>query len=184
MTLPCKQDMIVYAALKFSACVSEVDGHQTTPCAEGWKEQHISLDVALAVWEAAVAAGNPRFMQEEAWPVLRGVAEWIGSRGVHTERGFEIHNIEGPDEGIGNVNNSNYVNIAAMMVLERAIECHESYLEKGLLRDPSAVARWRKMVDTFYLAREGDVILPFVRSPLANYTVHLCVATSRPVSAN
>ena len=104
-----------------------VDGHQTTPCAEGWKEQHISLDVALAVWEAAVAAGNPRFMEVEAWPVLRGVAEWISVRGIHTSRGFEIHNIEGPDEGIGNVNNSNYVNVAAMMVLERAIECHEQY---------------------------------------------------------
>ena len=37
--------MIVYAALKFSACVSEVDGHQTTPCAEGWKEQ-LGLEMA------------------------------------------------------------------------------------------------------------------------------------------
>jgi hypothetical protein len=37
--------------------------------------------------------------------VLRGVSEWIGARGVRTERGFEIHNIEGPDESIGNVNN-------------------------------------------------------------------------------
>lgn len=127
------------------------------------------MDVALAVWEAAVAAGNPRFMQEEAWPVLRGVAEWIGARGVHTERGFEIHNIEGPDEGIGNVNNSNYVNIAAMMVLERAIECHENYLNIGFQRDPSAVARWRKLVNTFYIPREGDVVLPFVRSPLVNF---------------
>ena len=69
-----------------------VDGHQTTSCVEGWKEQHISLDVALAVWEAASAAGNPAFTREEAWPVLRGVSEWIGARGVWTARGFEIHN--------------------------------------------------------------------------------------------
>ena len=89
---------------------SMVDGHQTTSCAEGWKEQHITLDVALAVYEAATVSGDPRFMAEEAWPVLSGACEWIGARGVWTARGYEILDVEGPDEGIGRVNNSNYMN--------------------------------------------------------------------------
>ena len=57
-----------------------------------------------------------------------GQAEWIAARGVHTERGFEIWDIEGPDEGIGRVNNSNYVQLGAMMVLERAIYVHDTVL--------------------------------------------------------
>ena len=169
---------------------SMVDGHQTTSCVEGWKEQHISLDVALAVWEAASAAGNPAFTREEAWPVLRGVSEWIGARGVWTARGFEIHNstcspcpysseasheqrctVEGPDEGIGQVNNSNYVNVAAMMVLERAIHCHDTLLPPSL-QDRAAVERWQRILQRFYLPHEGDVVLPFDGASIENCTVH------------
>ena len=80
----------------------------------------------------------------EAWPVLHGVAEWIGARGVWTSRGFEIHDIEGPDESIGNVNNSNYVNVAAMMVLERAIAMNAQLPTQ--LADPQASDRWKVSV--------------------------------------
>jgi trehalose/maltose hydrolase-like predicted phosphorylase len=66
--------------------------------------------------------------------VLRGVAEWIGARGTWTQRGFEIWDIEGPDESIGKVNNSNYVNVAAMMVLERAISMNARL--PAALQDP------------------------------------------------
>ena len=158
------------AAVQYPWTASMVDGHDTTSCGEGWKEQHISLDVALAVWEAASAAGNPSFWQGEAWPVISGVCEWIMARGVTTERGFEIHNIEGPDESIGKVNNSNYVNVAAMMVLERAIE--GAKLLPASMADPGSVARWNQTLDRFYLATEGDVVLPFDGAQVSNCTVH------------
>ena len=121
-------------ALMYPWTGSMIDGHDTTLCGEAWKEQHISLDVALAVWEASRAAGDPQFTRQEAWPVLRGVAEWIGARGTWTQRGFEMWDIEGPDESIGKVNNSNYVNVAAMMVLERAISMNARL--PAALQDP------------------------------------------------
>jgi protein-glucosylgalactosylhydroxylysine glucosidase len=101
-----------------------IDGSEATPtwASTGWTEQHITADVALAFWEYQRATGDPFFLREGTWPVLRAAAEWIESRGVFTPRGFEILNIMGPDEGL-NINNSSYMNVAARMVLEAAVKC-------------------------------------------------------------
>jgi trehalose/maltose hydrolase-like predicted phosphorylase len=101
-----------------------IDGSEATPtwASTGWTEQHITADVALAFWEYQRATGDPFFLREGTWPVLRAAAEWIESRGVFTPRGFEILNIMGPDEGL-NINNSSYMNVAARMVLEAAVHC-------------------------------------------------------------
>jgi len=101
-----------------------IDGSEATPtwASTGWTEQHITADVALAFWEYQRATCDPFFLKEGTWPVLRTAAEWIESRGVFTQRGFEILNIMGPDEGL-NINNSSYMNIAARMVLEAAVHC-------------------------------------------------------------
>ena len=70
-----------------------------------------------------MATGDGDFLRTGTWPVLRAVAEWIESRGVFTSRGFEIHNIMGPDEGVENVDNSSYVNVICRMVLEAVVSC-------------------------------------------------------------
>eukprot|EP00966_Prymnesium_polylepis_P258692 5975022-Prymnesium_polylepis.1 len=70
----------------FPITVAMTDGHASSSCKEMWAEQHSSLGVALSVWEAARAAADPRFSAREAWPLLRGVAEWIGARGAWTAR--------------------------------------------------------------------------------------------------
>ena len=59
-----------------------------------------------------------------------------------------------------------------MMVLERAILCHERYLKGGALEDPTAVVRWQHLLKTFFLATEGDVVLPFDGASVDNCTVH------------
>ena len=110
-------------------------------------EQHASLDAALGVWEAARAAADPLYTRREAWPVLRGVAEWVGARGTWTTRGFEVLQVMGPDGSVGKVNNSNYVNLASMMVLEAALSCH-AMLPPGE-QDPAAAAAWREILEAF-----------------------------------
>jgi hypothetical protein len=84
-------------------------------------EHHISLDVAFAFAQYAHATGDDIFSREQAWPVLRGVADWIGTRARKTGRGYEIRHVEGIDEGIYNIHNNSYTNIAAVVVLREAI---------------------------------------------------------------
>lgn len=102
---------------------SAVHGGETTPA---WAmaifpEQHINMDVAFAFAQFGHASGDDEFIREKAWPVLKGVAQWIAGRVIRTGRGYEIQHVTGIDEGVQNVNNNAYTNAAAVVVLREAI---------------------------------------------------------------
>ena len=84
-------------------------------------EQHINMDVAFAFAQCAHAGNDEEFIRERAWPVLKGVAEWIVGRVIKTDRGYEIEHVTGIDEGVANVHNNAYTNAAAIVVLRQAI---------------------------------------------------------------
>lgn len=86
--------------------------------AGGAGEQHVNMDVALAFALYARVTDDPIFTRERAWPVLRGVSQWIESRVTKTDRGYEILRVTGIDEGIDNVSNNAYTNILCRKVLE------------------------------------------------------------------
>jgi trehalose/maltose hydrolase-like predicted phosphorylase len=106
---------------------SGVSGSEVTPfysgAAGGSTEQHITLDVAFAFAQYVHATGDELFLKQQAWPVLEGVAEWIVSRVTRTARGYEIRHITGPDEGLDNIHNNAYTNMAAIVVLREALGC-------------------------------------------------------------
>jgi hypothetical protein len=83
-------------------------------------EVHVNMDVAMAFIAYLQISGDEVFMRERAWPVVKGVAEWIESRVTKTERGFEILHVTGIDEGTTNVNNDSYTNIISKLVLQHA----------------------------------------------------------------
>lgn len=89
--------------------------------AGGLAEQHVTLDVAFAFAQYVHVTGDEQFLREKAWPVLSGAAEWISSRVVETDRGFEIRHITGIDEGIDNVHNNAETNGLATIILREAI---------------------------------------------------------------
>ena len=62
---------------------------------------------------------------ERAWDVLADVATWIASRGIETERGCEIHGVNGKAERQENVDNNAFVNIAAAVALREAVALAE-----------------------------------------------------------
>ncbi|MFQ5795450.1 MAG: glycoside hydrolase family 65 protein [Candidatus Bipolaricaulia bacterium] len=99
-------------------------GDEVTPmwASVGWGEHHVNLDVAFAFAQYVHATGDERFLRDHAWPVLEGVAEWIVSRVTQTKRGYEIRHVTGIDEGITNIHNNAYTNIASIVVLREAIE--------------------------------------------------------------
>ena len=99
---------------------SGATGAEVTPVfASTSEEHHITLDIAFACLQYIHAVDDPSFVQNELWTLLEAVCTWIASRVVHTERGYEIHNVVGVDEGIENIDNNSYTNIAAKIVLEQ-----------------------------------------------------------------
>jgi trehalose/maltose hydrolase-like predicted phosphorylase len=84
-------------------------------------EHHVSLDVAFAFIQHVHATGDLEYARERAWPVLRGVADWVASRVVKTRRGFEIHRANGIAEKKEPVNNNAFVNMAAKVVMREIV---------------------------------------------------------------
>lgn len=135
-----------------------VHGEEATPssASTGWAEQHITPDVAIGAWEYQLATGDPLFMRDRVWPILQGVAEWIESRGVSTERGFEFNFMMGPDEQINNVSNPAYFNLSAKLAMDAALNCAR---QLGI-RPPRS---WELVAKSMYLPmnQHKKVVLPY-----------------------
>ncbi len=127
------------------------DGYEGTLAgiATGWSEQHVTPNVAVAAWMYQRIVGDERFMREYTWHILEGVAEWIASRGVWTEKGFEVRHMMGTDEELENVSNDGYFNLVSKMAMGYAIECAEKL---GYTVNPE----WRRIAERFYLPRSEE----------------------------
>jgi hypothetical protein len=105
-------------------CQSGTTGDEVTRVsaggAAGAGEQHFSIDIAMGFVAYAQASGDPVFLRERAWPVVREIAEWIVSRVEKTDRGCEISHVMGIDEGTANVNNDSYTNSLCKLLLLHA----------------------------------------------------------------
>lgn len=117
-------------------------------------EHHVNMDVALAFDGFARVSGDIEFIKEHAWPVMRGVAEWIESRVTKTEQGYEIRHITGIYEGPEDydVNNDSYTNLVAIKVLRSAAEYSEKlgYGEKK---------KWKNIADKMVLPISKDGVM-------------------------
>ena len=113
-----------YAGIQYPWESSADFGQESTP-PDGQllgMEQHVNLSVGLAFAQFCHASGDDEFARFEAWPVLRGIANWILSRVTATDRGLEIKNTIGIAENRGHtVDNDAYVNMAAIVVLDEAV---------------------------------------------------------------
>src|SRR2546421_4894118 len=118
-------------------------------------EQHISLSVANAFAQYVHATGDENYLRETAWPVLEGVANWLVSRAVKTERGYEIKQVIGVAEQTDPVDNNAYVNMAACMVLQEAA----AFARR--LNRPDA-QRWDAIAECLYLP--VDAARGFIRN--------------------
>jgi trehalose/maltose hydrolase-like predicted phosphorylase len=107
-------------------------------------EQHVNLSVANAFAQYVHATGDDDYLRETAWPVLEGVANWIASRVIRTERGYEIKEVVGVAEQTSPVDNNAYVNMAASIVLREAAEAARRL-------DRSDADRWESIAASLYL---------------------------------
>jgi trehalose/maltose hydrolase-like predicted phosphorylase len=151
-----------YRGAQFPWEAAQTMGFETTPtfAGTGWGEQHATPDVALGFWEYQLATNDTSFLREGTWPVLKAVAEWIESRGTYTDRGFEIRHIMGPDEGVPNISNVSYMNLACKMVMVAALRCSQ-------MVGAPAPESWGKIRDALVLPidKVKNIVLPYDNPP-------------------
>lgn len=115
-------------------------------------EDHVSLHVARAFSLFADATGDQRFLEEEAWPVLSGVADWFTSRVSRTDRGFELLRSMGPAEVPSPPDNDAFSLMAGADVLRRALRVAERLRQTP----PDA---WKTVLADLYLPVRSDGVI-------------------------
>jgi hypothetical protein len=115
-------------------------------------EHHVSLDVANAFSQFLHATHDWEWGRERAWHVLNDVAEWAESRGVRTDRGFEIHGVNGVAERKETVDNNAFVNMAASVVFREVAD-----LARSLGHDHQR--KWSELARSVYLPIDRNKVI-------------------------
>jgi protein-glucosylgalactosylhydroxylysine glucosidase len=124
---------------------SGIIGDEVTRASAGEAgEVHVNMDVALAFIAYYQVSGDEVFLRERAWPVVKGVAEWIESRVTKTARGYEILHVTGIDEGTTNVNNDAYTNIICRLTL-----LHANHIAQKLGYTENA--HWKNVAEKLFI---------------------------------
>ncbi len=93
----------------------------------GFIEQHITSDVAFAVWQYYMTTGDEKFMENYGYEILLDTGIFWSSRLEWNEEKNEYHinEVIGPDEYKEHVNNDAFTNYTAKWCMENAIRYSE-----------------------------------------------------------
>ncbi len=99
----------------------------------GLIEQHITADVAFAVWQYYVATGDDAFMEACGWEMLIQTARFWASRVTWDaqKRAFVILDVIGPDEYKEHVDNNAYTNYMAANNLRLGLDAIDAVKAGG-----------------------------------------------------
>ena len=140
--------------LQFPWEAAPLSGQEAAPGAgeSAAHEDHGSLHTARAFALYADVTGDEAFLNEDAWPVLSGVADWIVSRTTRTDRGLEIKRATGPAEVPDPPDNDAFTMMAAKQVLRRAVRAAE---QTGRTPPP----RWAEAAQDLYIPIRADGVI-------------------------
>lgn len=143
------------AGLQYPWEAGALTGEESAPGAgsAAAHEDHGSLHVARAFSLYADATGDEAFLNEDAWPVLSGLADWLVSRTTRTGRGVEYLRATGPAEVPRPPDNDAFSLMGAHDVLTRAIRTAE---RTGRAVPPE----WRSTLKDLYLPHRADGAIP------------------------
>ena len=122
---------------------SALSGNESIPPGndEGNDELHIDSDIALAQWQYFEATGDTTWLREKAWPVLKNIAEFWASRATADPAGgYDIDDVQAPDEYEDHIDNDAYTNAGAQLALRIAVQA------AGIIGQPADPA-WTKVAD-------------------------------------
>jgi trehalose/maltose hydrolase-like predicted phosphorylase len=133
----------------------------------GTLEQHISADIAYAVWCYWLTSGDTAFLQEQGAEIICETARFWESRAVRESDGLRhIRGVIGPDEYHENVDDNAYTNVMARWNLACGVSVAELLRRRwppawqklcariGL--DEQEVGRWREAAQTIFAGRQRD----------------------------
>ena len=111
----------------------------------GTQEQHISADIAYAVWQYWQATGDEDFLREAGAEIILETARFWASRARLEDDGrYHIREVIGPDEYHDSVDDNAYTNVLAQWNIDQALDIAE-HLER------SGPERWAELRDKLEL---------------------------------
>ncbi len=138
---------------------ADPDGVECTPrfaFQNASSENHVNGDVALAAWQYWQATGDHEWLSREAWPVLRGTADFWTSRVkyVAARDRYEIAGVVAVKESDVGVSNDAYTNAVARRNLELALDAAR------LLQQP-ANPKWQEIAAKLFVPETDSPLLWF-----------------------
>ncbi len=89
----------------------------------GRQEQHITADVAYAVWQYWLATGDAAFLRDAGAEILLEAGRfWASRAGLEADGLHHIRGVTGPDEYHETVDDNAFTNVMARWTIRRAIE--------------------------------------------------------------
>jgi trehalose/maltose hydrolase-like predicted phosphorylase len=125
----------------------------------GTQEQHISADVAYAVWHYWQATGDDTFLLDAGGEILLETARFWASRAVPEADGHHhIRGVIGPDEYHEEIDDNAYTNIMARWNIRRGLDIAALLIERWPARwadlagrlglDDAELHQWRQVAET------------------------------------
>ncbi|MEK5038237.1 glycoside hydrolase family 65 protein [Sporosarcina sp. FSL K6-3457] len=149
-----------------------VTGEQTKIWS-GFIEQHISADIAFAVYQYSSVTGDQAFMDQYGYEIVLDTAKFWASRLEWDEakQQYVITNIIGPDEYKEHVNNNAFTNYMAYFNIKLAMRYYEELEQENQLLLQKLVEKleltttyeqWQATAERVYLPnpREEDLVIP------------------------
>ncbi|MGO9945220.1 MAG: glycosyl hydrolase family 65 protein, partial [Rhodoblastus sp.] len=125
----------------------------------GKQEQHISADVAYAVWQYWQATGDDAFLRDAGAEILLETGRFWSSRAqLEADGRHHIRGVIGPDEYHWHVDDNAFTNVMARWNIRRALDVATllrerwpklwTCLSSRLGLDDSELEQWRKVAET------------------------------------
>jgi trehalose/maltose hydrolase-like predicted phosphorylase len=125
----------------------------------GTQEQHISADVAYAVWEYWLATGDESFLLDAGAEILLETGRFWSTRAQPESDGYcHIRGVIGPDEYHEHIDDNAFTNVMARWNIRRALEVaallrerwpkHWDRLSSQLGLSDTELGRWLNTADT------------------------------------
>jgi len=125
----------------------------------GTQEQHITADVAYAVWQYWQATADEAFLRNAGAEILLETGQFWASRARPEADGrCHIRGVIGPDEYHETIDDNAFTNVMARWTIQRALDTAAllrdcwpdawARLSSGLGLDEAELARWRQAAET------------------------------------
>ncbi|HUD95852.1 hypothetical protein [Sphingobium sp.] len=114
---------------------------------------HLSLHVARAFSLHADCSGDERYLREQGWPIISGVADWLTDRLTRTAQGISLLHATGPAEVPDPPDDDSFTLMTAADLLKRAIRTAHA-IGADIPRD------WQDTLSALHLPCRSDGVIP------------------------